>query len=465
VVARVVVARLVVARVVVEPEVGRRTCLSCSSSPQRQPRRFFALTLFLSASALAQSVPTKFSFTARMVDNGAPVQGTRDFVFRLFPALTSGSEVWTETRNGVSVVDGVVNLELGASTPLTDTVFDGQTLYLEVTASGTVLAPRTPVLSVAYALRATVAGRVGLLTEPDIQKRVTTSCALGSSIRAIASDGTVTCQAAAITVSDGGTVGITGVYGGAGLTGGAATGDVNLAVNFSATGTANTVARSDHNHDRTYLPLGPVLACNSGDKVVSINPTTGNVVCGADTNSTYGAAASGGLAVSGSNQFSLTACLPNQLLVAGAGGTWVCTTQSSGGVASVRSRAAAGRTPPSRSARFLWRWPAPVGRPPWRRGRALAPRPVGRTPTSPRSPGCRLHGRSRRVARGGTTALTARQGIGAAASGANSDITSLSGLGTPLSPAQGGTGLGAPTGGGQFLKSTAGGWSAAPHSS
>lgn len=41
---------------------------------------------------------------------------------------------------------------------------------------------------------------------------------------------------------------------------------------------------------------------------------------------------------------------------------------------------------------------------------------------------------------GGTTQATARSGIGAAASGANTDITSLGGLTTPLSVAQGGTG-------------------------
>lgn len=42
---------------------------------------------------------------------------------------------------------------------------------------------------------------------------------------------------------------------------------------------------------------------------------------------------------------------------------------------------------------------------------------------------------------GATTASGARLNLGAAASGANSDITSLSGLTTPLSVSQGGTGL------------------------
>jgi hypothetical protein len=41
---------------------------------------------------------------------------------------------------------------------------------------------------------------------------------------------------------------------------------------------------------------------------------------------------------------------------------------------------------------------------------------------------------------GGSNAATARTNLGAAASGANSDITSLTGLTTPLSVAQGGTG-------------------------
>src|SRR5262249_36833124 len=48
------------------------------------------------------------------------------------------------------------------------------------------------------------------------------------------------------------------------------------------------------------------------------------------------------------------------------------------------------------------------------------------------------------LANGGTAATTAagaRAGLGAAASGANADITALAGLTTPLSAAQGGTGV------------------------
>ncbi len=240
-------------------------------------RTFFAAALCLASSALAQTVPTRVNFAGRIVDSGAPVTGARDFVFKLFPTIVGGSEVWTETRMGVPVADGAVNVELGAITPLTPTLLDGQVLYLEVSVGGTVLTPRTAVLSVPYALRSTVAAQVGTLTAAQIQQRVSGSCGAGAAIQTINTDGTVSCQG--IGANDAGVSTITGITAGAGLTGGGSTGNVALAVNFAGSGSANTAGRSDHNHTGTYLPLGPVLACAASDRVVSINSTTGSVVC------------------------------------------------------------------------------------------------------------------------------------------------------------------------------------------
>ncbi len=276
--------------VVVAPSALQRLfgAMGQSLHPYRPILQAMLVTgLAFSCTAFAQSpVPTQLSFTARLVDNGAPVNGERDFIFRLFPTQLGGSEIWFETRTQVTVVNGDVNLDLGALSPLTDAVFTGQTLYLEVTVAGTVLAPRTAVLSVPYALRSTVAGRIGALSEPDIQKRVSNECGLGTAIRRINTDGTVTCQASAVTFNDAGVSGISSVTGSAGLLGGGATGDLSLSVDFAGSGTANTVAHSDHHHAGTYLPKGAALACTGvNNRVSGIDPTSGNVVCAADLNS------------------------------------------------------------------------------------------------------------------------------------------------------------------------------------
>lgn len=249
----------------------------------RMLRPCFTLFAVFALPALAQAVPTQVNFTARMVESGAPVQGTRDFVFKLFPTLAGGTEAWMETRGAVPVVDGTVNVDLGASTPLTSAIFDGQMLYLEVTVGGVVLSPRTAVLSVPYALRSDVAAQVGTLTPAQIQQRVTSTCGAGAAIQTINADGTVVCQA--VGANDAGVTSITNITAGAGLSGGGSTGSVSLAVNFGGSGSATTVGRSDHNHSGVYLPLGPVMACGGTDKVVGINQTSGSVVCAADSNS------------------------------------------------------------------------------------------------------------------------------------------------------------------------------------
>ncbi len=284
-------------------------------------RTFFAAALCLAGSALAQAVPTKVNFSGRIVDSGAPVTGSRDFVFKLFPTIMGGSEVWTEPRMGVAIVDGAANVDLGAITPLTAAIFDGQTLYLEVSVGGTVLTPRTPVLSVPYALRSTVAAQVGTLTAAQIQQRVSGACGAGAAIQTINTDGTVSCQA--VGANDAGVTSITNITAGAGLIGGGSTGNVALAVNFAGSGSATTAGRSDHTHTGTYLPLGPVLACAVNDRVVSINPSTGSVVCapGGITSLAAGSplSSSGGATPT----ISLGLCLPNEIYKM-LSGAWRC---------------------------------------------------------------------------------------------------------------------------------------------
>jgi hypothetical protein len=90
-----------------------------------------------------------------------------------------------------------------------------------------------------------------------LQVRVSATCAAGSSIRSIAADGAVTCE-----TDDSGSGSYTA---GNGLT---LTGTA-FAASYGGTGTATTLARSDHNHNTAYI-------LRSGDTVSTANPYTFN---------------------------------------------------------------------------------------------------------------------------------------------------------------------------------------------
>lgn len=108
----------------------------------------------------------------------------------------------------------------------------------------------------------TLAGTVFSADTTYLQRRVSSSCTAGSSIRAINADGSVTCEPDDDSGGD-----ITSVTAGTGLTGGGTSGSVTVNVAFAGTGSATTAARSDHSHggeSETYWSLAGNAATTPG---------------------------------------------------------------------------------------------------------------------------------------------------------------------------------------------------------
>lgn len=109
-----------------------------------------AAALVWPASAAA---PLRVSFQGKLEDGGQPATGTRNFVFKLYDALTGGTLLWTSQTEAVTVTNGVFTVVLQTGTPvnLSTGTFSGAR-FVEITVDGTLLSPREEVVSAPYAL-------------------------------------------------------------------------------------------------------------------------------------------------------------------------------------------------------------------------------------------------------------------------------------------------------------------------
>jgi len=193
-----------------------------------------------SAALLAQTtLGTAFTYQGALSDAGRPANGLYDFQFGLFDAASAGAQIGvTITKSGVSVVNGIISTTLDFGS-----VFTGSDRLLEIAVrpggsagTYTTMTPRQPLTASPYALytltardaerlgglaasaysrtgdavaASSLAGIVGVanggtgagngteaLALLGGQVRVTGTCSPGSTIRAIADNGSVTCEAA-----------------------------------------------------------------------------------------------------------------------------------------------------------------------------------------------------------------------------------------------------------------------------
>ena len=102
----------------------------------------------------AMAIPDVVTWAARVENDAGAFNGNLTVTFELFDVLTAGTSLWSETVASAIVVDGDLVHDLGSIEVLDDALIDRDNLFLQVTMNGDVLAPRSALRAVPYALRA-----------------------------------------------------------------------------------------------------------------------------------------------------------------------------------------------------------------------------------------------------------------------------------------------------------------------
>jgi len=205
----------------------------------------FALVLSAFAGSARADVPFAVNQQGLLVDTaGVPMNGSVDLFFRVWahPTSTAPADlVYQELHLDRPVVDGVYEAILGTGSfpapPFSPALFASPDRWLEIQVEAETLTPRQRILAVPYALQAQLcefatradeadqAQTLNGFDESDFQSVISGSCPAGQAIRAIAQNGTVTCE-----LDDFNTGDITGVTAGTGLAGGATAGNATLSI-------------------------------------------------------------------------------------------------------------------------------------------------------------------------------------------------------------------------------------------
>lgn len=110
--------------------------------------------LSLAAWSSAAAPPRLMSYQGVLADAaGVPINASVTMVFRLYDVATGGTALYMETQPSVTVSNGIFNARIGAITPIPLAFDVPYWLSVQVGADGE-MAPRQPLSSSAYALRA-----------------------------------------------------------------------------------------------------------------------------------------------------------------------------------------------------------------------------------------------------------------------------------------------------------------------
>jgi len=113
----------------------------------------FFLALALCAGPLFAGAPLKINFQGRLDESGLPAEGSKNFVFKLYDAVSGGNLVWTSQTESLTLANGVFSAVLSAGTPAAlSTAAFSAARWVEMTVDGVTLAPRQEMVSAPYAL-------------------------------------------------------------------------------------------------------------------------------------------------------------------------------------------------------------------------------------------------------------------------------------------------------------------------
>ncbi len=127
-----------------------------------------ALFVYLITSVAFAEVPTSMQFQGYLTDaEGEPLVGVYSIIFTLYDEVEDGNAIWTE-RLDVAIDSGSFSAKLGDINPLDPNIFGDDILWMSIAiGQDDELSPRSPISSVPYATRASVADNA--MTETDVQ--------------------------------------------------------------------------------------------------------------------------------------------------------------------------------------------------------------------------------------------------------------------------------------------------------